>query len=78
MAVYPTQSPIVNEWIEATTLGSTRDLLVRFVRGRWPGALSQETLTTITEQPSLEILGDWVDQAATAQTIEEFDAYLRR
>jgi hypothetical protein len=33
---------------------------------------------TINMQPSLSLLDVWLDQAATAPTIDEFIAFLRR
>jgi hypothetical protein len=73
-----TESPIVNEWMEATKMETLREALIRVVQRRFPGAVSPETVALIRSQPSLAMLNDWIDQAAVARTVEEFDAYLRR
>jgi hypothetical protein len=72
-----TESAIVNEWMEATRVETTREALLRVARNRFPGAVSPETVTLINSQPSLAMLNDWLDQAPVL-TVEEFDAYLRR
>jgi hypothetical protein len=77
-----TESPIVNSWIEKavneTRLGTTREELLRLLHCRFPGAVPPEAAETINAQPSRDLLHEWFDTAARAETIEEFVAALRR
>jgi hypothetical protein len=77
-----TESHVVNRWIERaqleTTLANFRTLLIRLLEGRFPGQTSQELIQTINEQPSVELLQEWFDQAASVTTMAEFLAVVRR
>jgi hypothetical protein len=76
-----TESPIVNEWIEQAgreaELKGVRSIIIRVLKARFPGQATKDIIDTINHQPSLEVLGDWIDHAAV-QPLEKFREYLRR
>ncbi len=76
-----TESPVVNSWIaravEETHLRDGRASVVEALTARF-GSLPPEILTTIQQQPSLEMLREWHREACVATTLEEFVAILRR
>lgn len=77
-----TESQVVNRWIEKaqleTEMKRARADLLRFVQKRFPGRAPPELADTINSQPSLSLLEEWIDAAATANSFEEFFAVLRR
>ena len=73
----PTESPIVNEWMEQRATREARDLLLRALGKRFPGPIPQDVLSLIKDQPSRVVLHHWFDQALELPTIEEFRAYVR-
>ena len=78
----PTESQVVNSWVQEARdqarLEEAREILLRILRKRFPGALTPDVLETINAQPSLEILHDWLDTALAAFSPEAFVAVLRR
>ncbi len=76
-----TESPVVNEWLEETVVETTLATLQRSVKivlqTRFK-AIPDDILETIGSQPSPELLEDWMQQAVSVDSINEFRAYLRR
>jgi hypothetical protein len=76
------ESALVTEWIEEGSrkkvLDALRDALLSLLRTRFPGAVNQEIVDTITSQPSQKLLSDWITQTGSVSSIEDFVAYLRR
>jgi hypothetical protein len=73
-----TESEIVNEWMAQAQVLEARATLVRIIKRRLSDPVPAEVVETINQQPSLDMLHDWVDEAATAQTMDDFLAVLRR
>jgi hypothetical protein len=77
-----TESPIVNEWIEQSskesTLDGVRETLVKQLRKRFPGQVTEEIVQTINSQPSRAMLDDWAEQIVVVETIDDFRTHLRR
>jgi len=73
-----TESALANELIEQGEMRGLRESLLRFLRGRFPAILSPEVRRAIADQPSLALMRDWLDAAATSNTADEFLAVLRR
>jgi hypothetical protein len=76
-----TESAIVNEWIakaqEQTRFEELRNTTIRVLNARFPGQVSSDIIATINQQPSLELLREWIDQAALLP-LDKFREYLRR
>lgn len=77
-----TESAIVNEWMsqgEARgVLRNERQLLLRALNKRFPGAVPAEVTKLVNEQDSLDLLNHWFDTAVSATTFDEFLAVLKR
>jgi hypothetical protein len=73
-----TESAFVNELMEENTLRTLRGALLRVIRGRFPTAITPDVERTIADQPSVSLLGEWLDAAGTSETAEDFVAVLRR
>jgi hypothetical protein len=73
-----TESAIVNSWVEKAQLNENRNDLLIVLRTRFKGAVPPEVVETINSQPSKSLLEDWLREAVTVQTIDEFIAFLRR
>lgn len=77
-----TESKLLNSWIEEavnkTRLEDARAILLRILRRRLPGVVTEEVVGTVNAQPSLDLLHDWLDAAVTATSADEFLAVLRR
>ena len=73
-----TESQVVNEWISKGELRKERQLLLRLLNKRFPGAVPPEVAKLISEQESLDLLNHWFDAAASAVTYDEFFAVLKR
>jgi hypothetical protein len=72
-----TESPIVNEWMEQSRLLEAREMLLLFLRSRFPNAVPEDVIELIKSQPSHAILRDWGKQAGTL-SIDQFRDYVRR
>jgi hypothetical protein len=73
-----TESELVNELMEKVALRTWRDVLLLFIRARFPTAVTPDVERTIADQPSLALLRAWIAAAARAQTAEDFLPVLRR
>ena len=77
-----TESQVVNDWISKGVLKGQltegRELLLRLLNKRFPGAVPPEVAKLISEQESLDLLNHWFDAAASAVTYDEFFAVLKR
>ena len=77
-----TESAVVQSWIEKATrekeLQTRREDLIRVLERRFPGSVPPEVVETINAQPSVPMLRQWLDEAVTASTIDDFRAVLRR
>lgn len=67
-----TESQVVNEWISQGKLEERRQNLLRLLKGKFPGLVSEEVSQVILHQESLELLADWFDAAITAISMSEF------
>ncbi len=66
------QKPGVSRsWIPCETLAT-------IVKERFPNSVPSEIVQTINDQPSVEVLKDWIRHAIRVQTIEKFRTHLRR
>ncbi len=72
-----TESVIANSMIELGQMRATRATLLEFIKGRFPEALTTDVERAIADQPSLDLLREWVAAAARARTAEEFLEVLR-
>lgn len=77
-----TGSPMVNGWLENAEdrkeLETMRAALLRLLRQKFRGQLTEEAVETINQQPSLPLLQSWFDDATDAVTFSDFLAVLRR
>ena len=77
-----TESMIVNEWIRQGEvrglLSANRQTLLRILERKFAGVIPSEVARVINQQESLELLGLWIDEAISANSLEEFTAVLRR
>jgi hypothetical protein len=77
-----TESQIVNDWISQGEakgeLRKERQLLLRLLNKRFPGALEPEVAKLVNEQESLELLNHWFDAAASTATYQDFTAVLKK
>ena len=77
-----TESPIVKEWVELAANERELQVLRRssldVLNGRFPGQVPAEVVQLINDQPSRQLLHDWLVKAALLPSIEEVAAYLRR
>jgi hypothetical protein len=77
-----TESMIVNEWIRQGEvrglLSANRQTLLRILERKFAGVIPSEVARVINQQESLELLVLWIDEAISANSIDEFTAVLRR
>jgi hypothetical protein len=77
-----TESPIVKEWIrqgaEEEVLSALRKASLDVLKGRFPGQVPADVAQLINDQPSPQLLNDWLVKAALLPSIEEIAAYFRR
>ena len=73
-----TESPYMNRLLDERELRRAQADLVRFLTFRFPGAVTDDVVEAVNMQPSLPLLNDWMDQALSVKSIDEFVAFLRR
>ncbi len=77
-----TESNVVNRWVQEARdqarIEEARENLLRVLRRRFPGVLTDDVLRSINAQPSLNMLHDWFDAAISAFSPDDFLAVLRR
>jgi hypothetical protein len=73
-----TESQVVNEWINQGELKNARQSVLRVLKKKFPGQVTEEVSQLILQQDSMDLLNDWLDAAATASSIAEFLAVLRQ
>ena len=77
-----TESPIVNEWMSQGEargeLKKERQLLLRLLNNRFPGAVPADVTKLVNEQESFDLLNHWFDAATSANTFADFLAVLKQ
>jgi hypothetical protein len=73
-----TESPLLNELMEATKLDAGRRYLREAIQARFPELLTPDVERAIADQPSLGLLHSWFSAALRANTADDFLAVLRR
>jgi hypothetical protein len=77
-----TESQVVKEWMaKGVTTGrltERREMLLRFLNGRFPGVVPADVTKLINEQESLDLLLHWIDASAKANTFQDFMAVLKQ
>jgi len=75
----PTESPIVNEWIEERLRLDMRATLLRVLRLRFScDPAPKDVLDVIFSQPCHARLMDWIIEAVGFNSIDEFRAFLHQ
>jgi hypothetical protein len=73
-----TESPFINSFIEQGETKKARQVLVEFLRFRFPEVLTPDVERAIADVSSLPLLDQWRAAALSAKTADDFLAVLRR
>jgi hypothetical protein len=73
-----TESQVVKEWMSQGELKNQRQLLLRLLNKRFPGAVPADVSKLINEQESFDLLNHWFDAAASANSFQDFMTVLKQ